>query len=97
MTHNAHSQSNLRLYLQSESLQQGCILDTVVYSGASRHQKTNKSTIWGEDNKIQVTLISLRRLIERETVPKQGHLLKPDQCYVTRNNTQFRKLLVFCP
>lgn len=50
------------------------VVSFIVCSGASRHQKINKSTIWGEENKIQVTLISLRRLREKETVPKQGHL-----------------------
>lgn len=50
------------------------VVSYIVYSGT----KTNKSTIWGEDNKMQVTLISLRRQRERETVPKQGHLPKSD-------------------
>lgn len=54
----------------------GKVVSYMVYSGARTHQKTHKSTIWGEDNKIQMTLISLRRLRERETVSKQGHLPK---------------------
>lgn len=75
LTTHSVNQTYVSIYSQKVC---GKVVSYIVYSGASRHQKTNKSTIWGEDNKIQMTLISLRRLRERETVSKQGHLPKSD-------------------
>lgn len=73
LTTHSVNQTYVSIYSQKVC---GKVVSYMVYSGASTHQKTHKSTIWGEDNKIQMTLISLRRLRERETVSKQGHLPK---------------------